>query len=63
MASNGKTVTDWIAIILFIVGLAMGIATIVLTYVGIPGSYDAEPILGAGLLCLALGGLLVLIRK
>ena len=67
MSSDGKTVLDWIAIILFliglIIGLVMSIGPTMWLILALPPPFPAEPVLGAGILCLALGGLLVLLKK
>ena len=43
---------------LFIVALILGIATIIMSFAGLPGTMDTEPVLGAGVICLAIAGLL-----
>ena len=69
MSSNGKTALDWIAILLFLIGLIIGLVVTIGTTMWLvlalppPPPFPAEPVMGAGILCLALGGLLVLIRK
>lgn len=47
-----------IKIVLYAVALAMGVAAVVLSWTGLPGTYDAEPLLGIAVFCLALAGLL-----
>ena len=44
-------------LILFVLALAMGVATVVLSFTGLPGTYDTEPLLGIAVFCLALAGL------
>lgn len=46
-----------IKMVLFAVALAMGVATVALSFTGTPGSYDAEPLLGIAVFALALAGL------
>ena len=46
-----------LANILYAFGLLMGIATLVLSYTGLPEPYDAEPILAFGLLLVAIAGM------
>jgi len=46
--------------ILFVVGLLLGLISLVMSYIGMPGNYDTEPILGIGLLLVAIAGLLSL---
>jgi len=45
-------------IVLYAIALVMGIAAVVLSWTGLPGAYDTEPLLGVGIFCLALAGLL-----
>ena len=44
-------------LILYGIALAMAVATIVLSYTGLPGTYDTEPMTGIGIFALALAGL------
>ncbi len=46
-----------INIILYVIALIMGIASIIFSYTGLPWTYDTEPLLGIGILCIALAGL------
>ena len=46
-----------LANILYAFGLLMAIATLVLSYTGLPGDYDTEPILGFGLFLVAIAGI------
>ena len=48
---------EMIKMVLYAVALAMGVATIVLSWTGLPSNYDTEPLLGIGILCLAIAGL------
>ena len=45
------------ALILYLIGLLMGIATLVLSYTGLPEPYDTEPILAFALLLVAIAGM------
>ena len=45
-------------LVLNAVALAMGVVTIVVSYTGLPGTFDAEPLLGIGLACVGMVGLL-----
>jgi hypothetical protein len=69
MPSEGRTLTAWIAILLFLIGLIIGLVVTIGTTIWLvlalppPPPFPAEPVLGLGLLCLALGGLLVLLKK
>lgn len=47
-----------IKVVLYAVALAMGVASVVLSWTGLPGTYDAEPLLGIAIFCLAVAGLL-----
>ena len=49
--------TEMVKLVLYGVSLAMGLATVVLSYTGLPEKYDTEPLLGVAILCLALAGL------
>ena len=44
-------------VILYAIGIFLGLAAIVMSYTGLPGSYDTEPILGFGVLFVAIAGL------
>ena len=44
-------------IILYALGLLLGLISIVMSYFGLPGNYDTEPLLGFGLLFVAIAGL------
>jgi len=44
--------------ILYALALAMSVATFVLSFVGMPETYNAEPLLAIGLFCLAFASLL-----
>lgn len=46
--------------ILYVVGLLLGLISLFMSYIGMPGNYDTEPVLGVGLLLLAIAGLLSL---
>ena len=46
--------------VLYTVVLAIGVSTIIMSYFGLPANYDTEPLLGFGLFCLALAGLMSL---
>lgn len=46
-----------ISTILYAIALALGVATLVFSYTGLAGNLDAEPLLGIGLLFVALAGL------
>jgi hypothetical protein len=46
------------SMILFVIGLLLGLVAIVISYIGLSGNYDAEPILGFGLLIVAIAGIL-----
>jgi hypothetical protein len=43
--------------ILYGIGAVIGIIVLVLSFIGLGGSYDTEPILGIGLIVLALAGM------
>ena len=43
---------------LFIVAIVLGIASIIMSFTGLPGTMDTEPVLGVGVICLAIAGLL-----
>jgi len=45
------------ALILYVIGLLMGIVTLLLSYIGLPEPYDTEPILAFGLLLVAIAGM------
>lgn len=49
--------------ILYTVALAIGVSTIIMSYFGLPTNYDTEPLLGFGLFCLALAGLMSFDRR
>jgi len=49
--------------ILYTVALAIGVSAIIMSYFGFPTNYDTEPLLGFGLFCLALGGLMSFDRR
>lgn len=40
---------------MYVIGLAMGIASIVLSYTGLPEPHDAEPLLAIGLFLVRAG--------
>jgi len=44
-------------VILYALGVLLGLIAIVMSYTGLPGEYDTEPILGFGLLLVAIAGL------
>jgi len=44
-------------VILYALGVLLGLISIILSYTGLPGNYDSEPILGFGLLFVAIAGL------
>lgn len=44
-------------IILYALGVLLALISLVMTYTGVPGNYDTEPILGFGLLFVAIAGL------
>ena len=44
-------------IILYALGILLGLIAIVMSYTGLPGTFDTEPILGFGLLFVAIAGL------
>ena len=46
-----------IALILYAIGLLLGIAALVMSYTGLPENYDTEPVLAFGLLLLAIAGI------
>ncbi|MFX0068798.1 MAG: hypothetical protein ACFE7I_06970 [Candidatus Hodarchaeota archaeon] len=46
------------AMALYAIGIVLGLAALVLSFTGIPGGFDTEPILGAGLIVLALAGMI-----
>jgi hypothetical protein len=54
---SGKNI---ISMILFFIGLLLGLIAIVISYFGLPGNYDAEPILGFGLIIVAIAGILLM---
>ena len=43
---------------LFIVAAVLGIASIFMSFFGLPGTMDTEPPLAVGVICLAVAGLL-----
>ena len=43
---------------LFVVALILGIASIIMSLTGLPGTMDTEPVLAVGVICLAVAGLL-----
>ena len=43
---------------LLIVAVILGIASIIMAFTGLPGTMDTEPVLAAGVICLAAAGLL-----
>ena len=49
-------------IILYGIGILLGLISIIMTYTGLPANYDTEPILGFGLLFVAIAGLRSIIR-
>ena len=44
--------------VLYIVSLILGILSIILSFTGLPGTYDAEPLLALAVVCLAIAGLM-----
>ena len=46
-----------IALVLYAIGLVTGIASLVMSYTGLPENYDTEPVLAFGLLLLAIAGI------
>ena len=44
--------------VLYILGLLLALISIVMTYTGLPDNMDTEPILGFGIVLVALAGLL-----
>jgi hypothetical protein len=53
---GSKTIT----MILYVLGLLLGLIAIIMTFTGLPGNFDTEPLLGFGIFLIALGGLLSL---
>ena len=43
--------------ILYAIAMAMGVAAVVMSFLSVPGTFDAGPLLGIGLFCAALAGL------
>lgn len=48
------------SMILFVIGLLLELATIVMSYFGLPGNYDTEPVLGFGLFLGSIAGILLI---
>ena len=46
-----------IALFLYVLGLILGIASLVMTYTGLPENYDTEPLLAIGLFLIAIAGI------
>lgn len=44
-------------IILYALGVLLGLISIIMSYTGLPGEFDTEPLLGFGLLFVAIAGL------
>ncbi|UCD14581.1 MAG: hypothetical protein JSW60_03955 [Thermoplasmatales archaeon] len=44
-------------IVLYIIGLLMGIIAVAMSFTGLPEGYDTEPILGFGLFLVAIAGI------
>ena len=61
--SESWTAIKLIQLILVVIVLILGIAGIYLAYFGLPGTLDAEPVLGIGLILIALAGLLSFLKK
>jgi hypothetical protein len=53
---GGKNIAS---MILFIIGLLLGLLAIIISYFGLPGNLDTEPILGFGLIIVAIAGILL----
>ena len=51
---DGKSIG---VVILYVLGVLLGLISIVMAYFGLPGEYDTEPLLGFGLLFVAIAGL------
>ena len=47
-----------IAVLLYAIGLLFGIGSLLVSYTGLTGTMDAEPLLALGLLCIALAGII-----
>ena len=45
-------------IILYAIGIFLGLVSVIMAYTGLPGSYDTEPMLAVGLLFVAIAGLI-----
>ena len=43
--------------ILYSLGVLLGLISVIMTYFGLPGEFDTEPLLGIGLLFVAIAGL------
>lgn len=46
-----------IAMFLYVLGLILGIASLVMAYTGLPENYDTEPLIAFGLFLIAIGGI------
>lgn len=46
------------AMAFYVIGIVLGLASLVLSFTGIPGGYDTEPILGAGLIVLTIADMI-----
>ena len=51
-----------IVLIMYGVGLILGIASLLMKYTGLPENYDTEPLLAFGLFLLAVAGMTSMIR-
>jgi hypothetical protein len=47
-----------IIMLLYVIGILLGLVAILMTYTGLPGDMDTEPILGFGIFFVAIAGLL-----
>ncbi len=43
--------------ILYAIGVLLGLISIIMSYFGLPGEFDTEPLLGVGLLFVSIAGL------
>jgi hypothetical protein len=48
---------NMVVLLLYILGLILGIVSLLMTYTGLPENYDTEPILAFGLFIIAIAGL------
>lgn len=63
MIVGGDNIDSKLGLALYVIALLLGIASIVFSYTGLPENYDTEPILGVGILCIALAGIIALSKK